>query len=61
MSTAPRISFTMPEPGDKPSEFRRALIGAIRDAIAAAQISGDVDSARAEESFRVLAVEDPRQ
>jgi hypothetical protein len=54
-----RIPFNMPAAGEKPSEFRRALISAIRDAIAAAHFAGDVDSARAEESFRALVVEDP--
>jgi hypothetical protein len=55
------ITFVMPPAGNKPSEFRRALIVAIRAAIGAAHHAGELDAPRAVESFRVLAVEELRR
>jgi hypothetical protein len=55
------ILFWVPVPGDRPSEFRRAFLIAIRDAIAKARFAGKLDGARAEECFRALPIEEPRQ
>jgi hypothetical protein len=48
------IRFIVPPAGEQPSEFRRAIIQSIRDAIAAAAMSGALDMARADEGFRAL-------
>jgi hypothetical protein len=56
-----QITFAVPPAGDQPSEFRRALIESIRNAIAAAAMAGTLDMARADEAFRALPLDEPRQ
>ncbi len=55
------LSITLPPAGDKPSEFRRAFIQAVRDAATQAAIEGRIDFAIAEEVVRALPVEELRQ
>ncbi len=54
VETNMRITFSLPPRGASPYLFRCALIESIRDAIAAAQIAGDLDEALAMEAFRAL-------
>jgi hypothetical protein len=57
MSTA-KITFELPAAGDSPFIFRRRFLGAIRDAIAHAQINGEVDAEIAVECFKSLPMPD---
>jgi hypothetical protein len=56
-----QITFAMPPAGDKPSEYRHELVARIRDAIAAKAMAGELDMALADEAFRALPLEAPRQ
>jgi hypothetical protein len=55
------ITFTVPQAGSHPSEFRREFFTALRDAIAVAAMAGRLDFARADECFRALSIQEPRQ
>jgi hypothetical protein len=55
------FTFTVPPAGESTFLFRRAFVGAIRDAIAKKQIAGEIDAPLAVEMFRALPVEEPRQ
>jgi hypothetical protein len=61
IAAAPSLTFQIPPAGDSPFKFRRAFLTAIRDAIAKAQIAGDIDAPLAVECFRALPMAEPRQ
>jgi hypothetical protein len=52
------VIFSVPASGERPTAFRRALVTAVRDAIATAAMAGRLDTARAEEAFRALPIEE---
>jgi hypothetical protein len=54
------LAITVPELGERPSEFRAKFIEAIRDAAAHAHFDGLLAAVVVEEIFRALPVEEPR-
>jgi hypothetical protein len=57
----PGITFQIPPPADSPYLFRRAFLASIRQAIGAAQVAGELDTATAVECFKALPPADPNQ
>jgi hypothetical protein len=53
------ITFTIPPPAESPFTFRRALLDAIRSAISAAQVAGEIDAQAAVECCRALPMAEP--
>jgi len=54
------LTITVPEPGERPSEFRAEFIEAIRDAAAHAHFDGLLAAEVVEEIYRAIPVVEPR-
>ena len=55
------LTIEIPPAGESPHLFRLAFLCAIRDAIATAQLAGEIDAPVGEGCFRALPTEEPRR